>query len=75
MAKCLIILASLVSGCATQVDYPIGLPPYPLIEPVTQELWDTVPKHAQKIWSDNDLAKDKYIEKLELRISIHDESL
>jgi len=75
MVKCLIILASLVSGCAAQVDYPIGLPPPPLIEPVTQELWDAVPKHAQKIWSDNALAIYKYIEKLEGRIRLHDESL
>jgi hypothetical protein len=66
----------ILSGCATNtlVCNTVGLPPRPLLEPVTQELWVEIPRHTQSIISSNDAALKAYSKQLEGRIKIHDES-
>lgn len=67
----LIIPLGMLIGCACVNPVEIPLPSRPDLQPVTQELWDTVPKEAQEIWTANDLALKKYITKLEARIKIN----
>lgn len=65
-----------ISGCACNpVDYQIGLPPGPELLPVEQELWDTLSPHAKELMLHNAIEWEKYRDKVEARIQLHDESL
>jgi len=65
----------LLSGCATPIDVPIGVPPRPHLIPLNVELQQQIPVDALDIFAVNQAVLKNHIKKLEQRIIIHDESL
>jgi len=69
------VVALLLSGCATQYDYPIGVPPRPNLIPLSIELQQQIPVDVLDIIAVNDAMLKSHILRLEGRITLHDESL
>ena len=74
--KILTIFSILILGsCASQSDYPIGVPPRPILIPLPAEMQQQIPADALDIIALNDASLKTHILKLESRISLHDKSL
>ena len=69
------VVALLLSGCATQYDSPIGVPPRPVLIPLSLDLQDQIPVDALDIIAVNDAMLKSHILKLEGRIALHDNAL
>ena len=65
----------LLGGCSTFVDSPIGLPPRPILIPLSPELQQQIPADALDIIAVNDAAVKNHIKRLEQRILMHDDAL
>ena len=71
----ILVLIYLLSGCATPIDVPIGVPPRPHLIPLNVELQSQIPVDALDIIAINQAELKTHILKLEARIILHDESL
>jgi len=69
------LCALLLSGCSTFIDAPIGVPPRPVLIPLSTELQQEISADALDIIALNDATLKTHIKKLEQRITLHDESL
>ena len=65
----------LLSGCATPIDVPIGVPPRPHLIPLNVELQSQIPVDALDIIAVNQAELKNHIKRLESRIEMHDNSL
>ncbi len=72
---CLILIIGGISGCATPIDIPIGVPPRPTFIPIPITLQDITPPQVLDICAVNLAIAKVHVQKLERRINIHDESL
>ena len=76
MKKLLLCLSlTIFSGCATPPDYPIGIPPRPVLLPLPIEMQYQIPADALDIIAINDAELKHHILRLEGRISLHDSAL
>lgn len=67
-----VILAS-ISGCCTPVAHaPIGMPPGPNLEPITQEMWQEAPPELQRVLNENGLEWERFYDRVKERQQIHD---
>ena len=51
------------------------MPPGPYLDPISQEIWDSIPDQAQQIISDNGLEWERFYDRVEARIALHDDAL
>lgn len=76
MAKCLVFLSAILSGCCSNpVDHKIGPLNEPELQLVDQELWDAVPPHVQAIWTHNRLEWEDFYDDATDKVRAHDEAL
>ena len=71
----ILVLIYLLSGCATPIDVPIGVPPRPHLIPLNVELQQQIPVDALDIIAINQAELKTHILKLEARIILHDTAL
>jgi len=67
--------ALLLGGCSTFVDYPIGVPPRPVLISLSAEMQQEIPADSLDIIAVNDASLKIHIQKLEARIRLHDDAL
>jgi len=65
----------LLSGCSTYVDYAIGIPPRPILIPLTAEMQAEISPDTLDILAANDLELKHALLRCEGRIRIHDKAL
>lgn len=70
-----LILILGINACATQYDYPIGLPDRPDLIPITAEQQTHIPVDILDIIAVNQATLKNHIKRLEQRIILHDEAL
>lgn len=76
MAKCLVFLSAILSGCCSNpVDHKIGPLDEPELLPVEQELWDTLPPHVQQLILHNRLEWEDFYDDATEKVKAHDERL
>ena len=71
----ILVLIYLLSGCATPIDVPIGVPPRPHLIPLNVELQQQIPVDALDIIAVNQAELKNHILRLEARIILHDAAL